>query len=305
MSHFYKKVLFHEKQDLFRKPGGHTFFIPMDYKGYDRRLEDVDGYLIEGHVVPNLVLFTRPALKNFVYETACNGDYIYIVVTLLSQKDKLFVKSYTVLGDSDHQKGEVFAEIVKANIPVTNGVVHLISRPLAVVDKALRPFPYLSVLYKITADPSLNTTFHIGEKGRINKILKREKGLFTYFAPRDRSWPEYLGYSDDELVDILSRHLVVSSGRHTMASLAASSAKSNGTTLETLAGNLKLQILHTNNTFFVVYGHTPIRVSRADYECSDGIVHLIDGVFAAPKPPASTPAPPKTSFWRTLKNIVT
>ena len=288
VSHFFEKVLLHQKEDLFRKTGGHTFFIPVDYEEYDRRLEDVDGYRIDGHVVPNLVLFTRPSRKNFVYQTSCNGDDIHIVVILLSLKNKLFVRSYTVHGDGDHPKGEVLAEIVQADIPVTNGVVHLISRPLAIA-KTPRLFPYLSVLYKVTSDPFLNTTFHIGEKGPINQILELENNVFTYFAPRDQSWSEYLGYSDDELVEVLSRHVVVSTGRHTMSSLAASSARNNGTPLESLAGTLDLQILHTNNTFFVVYGDKPIRVSRADYHCSDGIVHVIDGVFAAPKPPPESP----------------
>jgi hypothetical protein len=36
--------------------------------------------------------------------------------------------------DSKHRKGRVQAQILRANIPVKNGVVHLISRPLVVID---------------------------------------------------------------------------------------------------------------------------------------------------------------------------
>lgn len=44
------------------------------------------------------------------------------------------------MGDANHQTGVVLAEIVKANIPVRNGVVHLIQRPLMVVDNTVKDF---------------------------------------------------------------------------------------------------------------------------------------------------------------------
>lgn len=44
------------------------------------------------------------------------------------------------MGDANHPTGVVLAEIVKANIPVRNGVVHLIQRPLMVVDTTVKDF---------------------------------------------------------------------------------------------------------------------------------------------------------------------
>lgn len=76
-----------------------------------------------------------------------------------------YVKSNTVVGDSKHSTGVVMAEIVRANIPVKNGVVHLIHRPLMVVDTTVKQFlevsphscafihssyVYMFVLYKYT-----------------------------------------------------------------------------------------------------------------------------------------------------------
>lgn len=52
----------------------------------------------------------------------------------------VYVRSNTVIGDSKHASGAVLAEIVKANIPVRNGVVHLIHRPLMVVDTTVLQF---------------------------------------------------------------------------------------------------------------------------------------------------------------------
>jgi hypothetical protein len=57
-----------------------------------------------------------------------------------------YVKSNTIVGDPNHTEGVVLAEIVKANIPVRNGVVHLINRPLMVVDTTVKQFLEVSLL---------------------------------------------------------------------------------------------------------------------------------------------------------------
>lgn len=59
-----------------------------------------------------------------------------------------YVKSHTVVGDGTHTEGVVLAEIVKANIPVKNGVVHLIHRPLMVVDTTVTQFLEVCMLYE-------------------------------------------------------------------------------------------------------------------------------------------------------------
>lgn len=56
-----------------------------------------------------------------------------------------YVKSNTVVGDSKHSTGVVMAEIVRANIPVRNGVIHLIHRPLMIVDTTVMQFLEVSV----------------------------------------------------------------------------------------------------------------------------------------------------------------
>jgi len=52
----------------------------------------------------------------------------------------VYVKSNTIVGDAKHREGVVLAEIVKANIPVSNGVVHLIHRPLMIIDTTVTQF---------------------------------------------------------------------------------------------------------------------------------------------------------------------
>lgn len=57
------------------------------------------------------------------------------------------VKSNTLQGSSNFAAGVVLAEIVKANIPVKNGVVHLIQRPLMVVDTNVTTFLEVRFLF--------------------------------------------------------------------------------------------------------------------------------------------------------------
>lgn len=51
-----------------------------------------------------------------------------------------YVKSQTLIGDQKHSQGVKIAEIIHANIPVKNGVVHLISKPLMIVDGTVDQF---------------------------------------------------------------------------------------------------------------------------------------------------------------------
>ena len=53
------------------------------------------------------------------------------------------MRSNTVIGDRTHARGMVVSRIVRANIPVENGVVHLIDKPLMIVARSL--FEYIMV----------------------------------------------------------------------------------------------------------------------------------------------------------------
>lgn len=50
------------------------------------------------------------------------------------------------MGDDKHQNGVVMAKIVKANIPVRNGVIHFIEKPLMVVSGTVKQFLEVSLI---------------------------------------------------------------------------------------------------------------------------------------------------------------
>lgn len=73
-----------------------------------------------------------------------NESSIYLGDKFIEQNPNLFfsflqgfIQSNTIQGDSRHRKGVVRAKIIRPNIPVSNGVVHLISKPLMVIDKTI------------------------------------------------------------------------------------------------------------------------------------------------------------------------
>lgn len=47
------------------------------------------------------------------------------------------MESKTMTGTKQHRRGTVEANIVKANIPVQNGIVHLIDKPLVIMANTL------------------------------------------------------------------------------------------------------------------------------------------------------------------------
>ncbi|XP_055615334.1 LOW QUALITY PROTEIN: fasciclin-1-like [Toxorhynchites rutilus septentrionalis] len=142
---FRQKIVMAKKEEIYKAVGGHTFLIPVE-EGFKPppRTDMIDRKVIDGHVIPNHVIFTDPAPLENPFETLAFEDNLKVTATFFRQGEgrnsKVYVRSNTMIGDSRHASGAVLAEIVKANIPVRNGVVHLIHRPLMVVDTTVLQF---------------------------------------------------------------------------------------------------------------------------------------------------------------------
>ncbi|KAG5346384.1 FAS1 protein, partial [Acromyrmex charruanus] len=138
---FRQQIVIEKKESIYKAEGRFTFFIPVDegFKPVPRpRL--IDKLVIDGHVIPYEVLFTAPTPDNLQYPTLVFSDNLKVVISFSKSQNKVYVQSNTLVGDATHTDGVVLAEIVKGNIPVRNGVVHLIARPLMVVDNTVRGF---------------------------------------------------------------------------------------------------------------------------------------------------------------------
>lgn len=177
--------------------------------------------------------------------------------------------------------GGVNATIITANIAATNGIIHIIDRLLGV--------PYTTVLDKLKTDPMLNSTYFLGQRRNFNDQLNDTTKRFTYFAPYDKAWinaatsypsavkklfmPEFSYHTKQ----ILERHLVIADQAYTMAKLRE---MSNDTIkLTTSRDNLKIRVKESGESYILEWQRVRIRVVRPDVECTNGIIHVIDGVF--------------------------
>ncbi|XP_011302009.1 fasciclin-1 isoform X2 [Fopius arisanus] len=139
---FRERVVYEGKQHVFSADGRYTFFVP-DEEGFKPSMRPVkiDKQVIDGHVIPNHVLFTDPTPDGMTYDTLAHNDNCRVQLSFVKDnRGKVYVKSNTLTGDAKHPTGVVLAEIVKPNIAVKNGVVHLIQRPLMVVDATVQQF---------------------------------------------------------------------------------------------------------------------------------------------------------------------
>ncbi|XP_056640068.1 fasciclin-1-like [Diorhabda sublineata] len=282
VSNFLTKIQETKVQYVFKQNSGYTFFVPIDSGIGPYKFKMINKHIIFGHVIPFQVLFTRPTPRKFAYESLANDETVYIVLSFEQIQKKLFVKGTMrgMLGD-----GDFYSEVLVPNIPVRNGVVHLISQPLGIYSRNLKPFPYLSVLEKITLDPNTNVFYEMGERTGFNDIFSRKNVTFTYFVPNDLAWKiaedNYLEKLDTD-IQILGRHLILSYSPFSIEQLLSLTKANNYTDIElnTPIGPLRIMVLLINGDYYLKWHNRFIKIIRTNYECSDGIVHVLASPLA-------------------------
>jgi len=129
-----------KRERMFDVRGSHTFFLPTD-AAFDVVGKDyVDATVVEAHIIPGKLLLTSLVPSGEVPSVAWVKGGVQVNVSLqasLAQEGTVLVRSNTIVGDRFHGTGMVVSRIVKANIPVQNGIVHLIDKPLMVVARSL------------------------------------------------------------------------------------------------------------------------------------------------------------------------
>ncbi|CAG9815140.1 unnamed protein product [Phaedon cochleariae] len=308
VSNFFTKVKENKLQHVYEQNIGHTFFVPLDSGMDPHKFRMMDKHIVLGHVIPSHVLFTRPTRKNFPYESLTNDDYAYIVLSFTEREGKLFVKG---LARGSYGEGQFYSEVVVPNIPVKNGVVHLIAQPLGIVNRALRPFPYLPILEKLSTDPSLEVVYTMGERTGFNKIFSRKNVSFTYLVSRDSSWKKLEEGGLDPMekdLDMLKRHLIISQTPYSVEQLYSLTKANNytGIDLRTEAGPLRIMVVKIDQDYYLRWYTRYIKFLRADYECTDGIIHVLSSPLAnfRKKDEISTVAlrTDYKGYWETFKH---
>lgn len=287
LTKFRKCVQDYNKGSAFQGDSRYTFFIPVDTGFQDplNRAGAIDEKIIDGHIIPHHVLFTRPTPYDVQYETLAFGDNVKVTIAFKKEteskegRDTLFVVSNTVVGDAKHHAGVVLAEIVKANIPVKNGVVHLISRPLMVVDTSVKAFleesrGLLSSFYDRIMESAPEFLSHIADSETI-----------TLFAPSNTAMksPQLASVftNKTKLREILDLHLV--KGKR----ITTEDVLNKGITeIPSQLARKKLYLnaiqRGSNLTLTVEGGGVNSTVIQPDIASTNGIIHIIDTVLGVP-----------------------
>ncbi|CAL1681693.1 unnamed protein product [Lasius platythorax] len=288
---FRQRIVIEKKEPIFKAEGRFTFFIPVD-EGFkpEPRPQKIDKQVIDGHVLPNEVLFTSPTPDNLEYKTLVFSDNLRVTVSFLKAHNKVYVQSNTLMGDSNHPSGVVLAEIVKANIPVRNGVVHLIQRPLMVVDTTVKDFleekedgPVFKFYQTIRdfGDDIMSTISHLRN--------------VTLFAPSNEALEEpgvkQMLQDKKRIRDILKLHyvkerLTLDTIKNKSVSQIPLSGKSN-VGVPTAADRKKLyfnvvQGPRGNQTVTVEGGGVNATIITANIAATNGIIHIIDRLLGVP-----------------------
>ncbi|XP_064549349.1 fasciclin-1 isoform X4 [Drosophila montana] len=279
------QVTLMKKESLYQAPGAHTFLLPVD-EGFklSTRSSLVDGKVIDGHVIPNTVIFTAASQHDEPKTSAAFEDQLKVTVSFFKQKDgKMYVKSNTIIGDAKHPQGVVLAEIVKANIPVKNGVIHLIHRPLMIIDTTVTQFLQdngengaLRKFYEVIMDAGGAVLEGINNLSEV-----------TILAPSNEAWNvssiDNIIRDRKKMTDILNMHII--KDRLNVEKIRQKNA------------NMIAQVPTVNNRTFLYFningddsdavitvegGGVNATVLQADVAQTNGYVHIIDRVLGVP-----------------------
>nr|XP_050866124.1 fasciclin-1 isoform X5 [Vespula vulgaris] len=281
---FRQRIVIEKKEGIFTADGRYTFFIPVD-EGFkpEPRPQKVDHLVIDGHVIPNHILFTVPTPENVYYETLVFSDNLKVTVSFLMEHNKVYVKSNTIVGDASHHTGVVLAEIVKPNIPVRNGVIHLIQRPLMVIDSTVKDF--LESFKEKEDGPVYKFYETIRDFGEdIMTTINRLHDV-TLFAPSNAAFEEpgvqHILQDKRRVKEILNLHYVKQ--RLPLEKIQNKSISQ----IPTAADRKKLYFNVVqgpvgNQTITVEGGGVNATVVTANIAATNGIIHIIDRVLGVP-----------------------
>lgn len=281
---FRQRILTEKKEDVFKADGRYTFLIPVE-EGFrpSPRPEKVDRVVIDGHVIPNHVLFTTPTPHNIPYQTLAFSDNVKVTVSFLKEHDKVYVQSNTLVGDAGHPTGVVLAEIIKPNIPVRNGVIHLIQRPLMVVDTTVKDF---LESFKEKRDGPVYKFYEIIRDfgGDIMSTISHLRDV-TLFAPSNAAFEEpgvqKILQDKERVKEMLNLHYV--KDRLPIEKIKNKSVNQVPTAAE--KKKLYFNVAQDSNgkpIITVEGGGVNATIITANIAATNGLIHIIDRVLGVP-----------------------
>ncbi|KAF7639119.1 hypothetical protein Mgra_00001353 [Meloidogyne graminicola] len=287
--------------------GFHTFFLPTN-KAFAKVIDRnrVDREVLLAHVSGmNRVLFTYPWLydggihfyPSIRFSSNIIEDNYKLKLSLRNITDHrtgkwdLYIVTSIYERYGEFRRGAVWAKILVPNIPVQNGVVHIIDNVLGIVTNTIDQM--LMDNYRCTTLMRFMAT--IGQI--VRNYMSATGGLVTFFAPwneaferipepierrllRDRIWLE----------QILKLHIIP-------AKELVTEEITNDTIIATVDNMRHLYFSKTewpknNITYYVIGGGIRTAIQMEDVTATNGIIHYIDRVLGVPY----------QSLWEVLRN---
>lgn len=234
-----------------------AILFPMPSKAQDILFFNTTllNYTIHAHLVRDSILFipARGELKDLQSMTG--------TIRLVREGENVFVQS-----------NRIRAKITFPNIPVANGVVHVIDHILY--------FIYKTVFVETNTTKSLSIfASHLhGIPGDLLSHIQSTTETFTFFAPNNdafakvpRTLQQQMAQDDRLRSEVLGAHIV----KGVDVSFAD---LTDGKTLKTI-NNFTLTVRKFNNDIYIQNGNVLAKIERADIGCTNGVIHIVSSVF--------------------------
>ncbi|KAG8198284.1 hypothetical protein JTE90_021538 [Oedothorax gibbosus] len=284
---FASRVASEREKEVFNHIGKHTFFLPIGSADgmSSNKLQEIDTWVVRGHVISNHVLFLRTMDKKS-YQSETWGDNLKVELKYTNEStkeedEKWYIQSNTVQGDPRHRKGVVRARIIRPNIPVSNGVVHLISKPLMVIDKTI--FEHIEE----ERSERLEQFYNLANNNPKFLAQMKSSDQKTVFAPTDKAFRDLQGGKLQHILtnatalnNLLELHMV-------MRSVATEDVWNKNVTNILASDNRRSLYFRVvgderNKTLTVEGGGVNATAVQGDLGSTNGILHIIDRVLGMP-----------------------
>uniref|UniRef100_A0A915KZ96 FAS1 domain-containing protein n=1 Tax=Romanomermis culicivorax TaxID=13658 RepID=A0A915KZ96_ROMCU len=277
--------------------GFHTFFLPNNQafqKVIDQRI--VDQEVLLSHVTSqNRVLFTEswlydygihfvPSVRfatNIIEENPRMSLSVRNLTDRKTGQWNTYVVSTVLERYSVFRKGSVWGKIIVPNIPLDNGVAHIIDTVLGVVSETIE-----QLVMRDDKTAILHSyLYHIGQV--VRTYLSTTGGMITFFAPINEAFDRIPEHVKRRLIEdriwlerVLKLHIVPAKD------LTTDQVDNN--TVANTVDNLR-QLYFTkgewpknNITYYVIGGGVKASIYQEDVAAVNGIVHFVDRVLGVP-----------------------
>ncbi|XP_053324949.1 stabilin-1 [Spea bombifrons] len=243
-----------------RKYGPITVFVPyMKFQGMN---ETVAKLICKAHIVPGQHL-TADALRNQQLWTL-SGD-------VLKFSNKEFIKL------SEPNKSY---KLLKYDLPASNGVIHFIDKPMTTGNRESFGNQTMTIGDILAKYEQFNRFEILLENCGLPPILNGH-GSFTVFVPSNKAVDSL---RDGRLFYLLTqgKHKLLDLVKYHIASMAAVTADRLITMPQILTSANDVIKINITENGRIVLGDSEVPLMHSDIIASNGVIHVLDGIFIPP-----------------------